>query len=153
MLGREAVAARMLADVTQSQRLRFADQLAEDSASARKVADGLLGFLVDTGDQEALEFAAIGVEDPDRGVACAGQLPAYVEEALEDRLTMKLGNEPATDLEQSAQAMLTQPVACPAIAVQTIDVSRLAAPPPSEGVVICSGTIVASGWASVLPHV
>ena len=53
----------MVADVVEPQRARVVDQHAEDAAPARQVADRAVGVLVDAARDEALELAALVVED------------------------------------------------------------------------------------------
>ena len=58
MAGREADRARVLGQVVQAQRLRVADQHAEDAAPARQVADRRVRLRVDAGGDEALELVS-----------------------------------------------------------------------------------------------
>jgi hypothetical protein len=75
MARREPVAARVLADIGQAQRLGVFDQRAEHPPAARQLADRAAGLRVDPHDQELLKLRALVVEDPDRGVARPGYLP------------------------------------------------------------------------------
>ena len=60
---------------------------------------------VDPAGQEALELLAALVEDAQRGVARAGELPGHLEHAVEDHLEVELGDQGAPDFEEPAQAL------------------------------------------------
>ena len=108
VLRREAVAARVLADVGQAQRLGMADQLAQDAAAAGKLADRAPRGLVDAGGQEAFELLPVLIEDPDGRVARSGQLAPGLEHALQHRLAVQLGDYRRSDVEKQAQALLVE---------------------------------------------
>ena len=108
VLWREAVAARVLADVGQAKRLGMADQLAEDAAAAGQLADRAPRGLIDAGGEEALELLAVLVEDADGRVARSGQLAAGFEHALQHRLAVQLGDYRGSDFEQKAEPLLIQ---------------------------------------------
>jgi len=77
--GGEAVGVGVAFDVGQPQRLRLADQLAEDAAPARQVADVPPALLVDADVDETFELAAFGVEHAERRVPRPGQLPRRLD--------------------------------------------------------------------------
>ena len=68
----------------QTERLRIADQDAEDPTAVGEVADALPRLLVDTGRQEALECAPGRVDDTERRVLRARQLGGGLDDPLED---------------------------------------------------------------------
>ena len=108
VLWREAVAARVLADVGQAKRLGVADQLAEDAAAAGKLADRAPRGLVDAGGEEAVELLALLIEDADGRVARSGQLAPGFEHALQHRLAVQLGDYRGSDFEQKAEPLLVE---------------------------------------------
>ena len=77
-------------------------------AAARQLADGAPRLLVDPGREEALEPAPLGVEYPDRGIARARELASRLEDALQDRLAVQLGDDRCADLEQEAEPPLIE---------------------------------------------
>ncbi|MEZ5124228.1 MAG: hypothetical protein R2736_22120 [Solirubrobacterales bacterium] len=86
MAVREAVRARVVGDVVEAQRPRVADQHPENATAVGQVADRAVGLGIDADGQEALELAALLVEDAQRGEPRAGELAGLVEHALQDRL-------------------------------------------------------------------
>ena len=102
---READRARILGDVVQAQRLRLADEHAEDAAPARQVADRGMGLLVDAGGEEPLEALARAIDDAERRVARFGQLGGRLGEALEQRVERELGGERDPGVDQDAQPL------------------------------------------------
>jgi len=70
------------ADVVQAQRVRIADQHAEDAAPAREVADRPVRGLVDARGEEPLELGALLVEHADGRVARARELARHLEQAV-----------------------------------------------------------------------
>ena len=95
----------MIAHVGQAQRARVPDQDAEDPVPSGQVADGSVSVVVDPAGQEALELLAALVEDPQGGVARAGELSGHLEDAVEDDLEIEFGYQGAPDLEEPAQAL------------------------------------------------
>ena len=95
----------MVADVGHPQRPRIADEDAEDPVPPGQVADRAVDVRVDPAGQEALELLAALVEDPQGGVARAGELAGHLEDAVEDDLEIEFGHQRAPDLEEPAQAL------------------------------------------------
>ena len=77
------VAARVLANIGQAQRLWMLDQRAEHPSSARQIADRPVGLLVDSRGQELLELGALLVQDPQRRVARPGDLPRGLKHTVQ----------------------------------------------------------------------
>ena len=84
---------RVIGDVGQTQRPRFADEDAEDPVPSGQVADRAVGLRVDPAGQETLELLAAVMEDPQRRVTRAGQLTGHLEHAFEDHLQVELGHQ------------------------------------------------------------
>ena len=103
---RESVGLRVRADVRQTQRPRLGDQHPENPAAAGQVADGAMGVLVDAGREEALEALAPLVEHADGRVARARQLARDLEQALEHRFGIELGDERPPDVQQAPEPPL-----------------------------------------------
>ncbi len=101
----------MAADVCEAQRARLLDQQAEDASPARQVADRAPRLLVDAVGDEALQLVAVFVEHAERRVAGAGQVAGDLEHAAKDDLRVQLGDEPAPDVDQIAQAGLIESTA------------------------------------------
>ena len=78
------------------------DQRTEHPAPAWQVADCALRVLVDPGGQELLELGALLVQDPERRVARAGDLPCCLQHASEDGVEVELGHELASNVEEAA---------------------------------------------------
>ena len=91
----------MVADPRQPQRLRIADQLAEDAVAARQRADPLAQLVVDPDGEEASQLALVVVEDAERRVPRPGQLARGLDHLLEHGFGIVLGDQPAADLEQA----------------------------------------------------
>ena len=102
---READRARVGGEVVQAERLRVADQDAEDPAAVRQVADPLVCLVVDTGRQEALERAAGAVDHAQRGVLRAGQLGGGLDDPLQDRVERELRRDRDSGVDRSAPAV------------------------------------------------
>ena len=102
MAGRKAVGARVRADVGDAQRLRGVDEHAEDAAPARQVTDRAVRGGVDPAGDEAVELAPVAVEDPERGVARAGDLAGRLEHLVEDGVGLERRQQAPTDLDQTA---------------------------------------------------
>jgi hypothetical protein len=100
----KAVGVEVGVDVPQAQRHRLADQLAEDAAATGQVADLAPDLLVDADVDEAFEFAPAGVEDAERGIAGAGQLPRRIDHRPQHRLDVELGEEAVADVDEPAKA-------------------------------------------------
>ncbi len=98
----------MRADVLESQGLLLADKQAQHTAAARQFADRLAGLLVDPHGVEVLQAAALRVEDPERGVAGTGELAGDIQQLLQDRLEVELGDQRAPDCHQAAEHALVQ---------------------------------------------
>ena len=63
---------------------------------------------VDAARDEAPQLAAVVVEDPDRGVARAGQLAGDAQQLLEHGVDLELGHQPAARLEQRREARFVE---------------------------------------------
>ena len=100
----------MVADVVKTQRARVVDEHAEQAATARQVADGTVGVLVDPARQEAGELAASLVEDAERDVACPCEVGRGLQEAVEDRLEVELGQQAAPGVDEAREPVLVQAV-------------------------------------------
>ncbi len=109
MPGREAVGARVVADAAQPQRPRLVDQDAEDAAPAREVPDRAARVGLDAEGEEALQLAAVGVEDPERRVVRARDARGDVQQLLEQVLEVELGDERTARVDQAAQARRVEP--------------------------------------------
>ena len=100
MRERKSVGLRVRADIRQAQRSRLSDEHAEHAATAGEVADGAMDVFIDTRRQEALEGLAPLVEYADGGVARTRQLARDVEQTLEHRIGVELGEERPADVQQ-----------------------------------------------------
>ena len=98
----KAVGARVLADVAEAQRGRVANQLPQHAAAKGQIADSRPRLLVDPDVDEALQPAAVLIEDADRGVARAGQLAPDLDHFAQHSLEVKLGGEAPTYVDKSA---------------------------------------------------
>ena len=96
-------------EIVQPQRLRVADQDAEDPAAARQVADRGVRLGVDSGGDEALERRAAPVDHAQRRVARAGQLGGRLDEPLQQRVERELGRQGDAGLDQRPQAVFARP--------------------------------------------
>ena len=83
MIRREADRARIVGEVVQAERLRFAEQHAEDAAALRQLADRRLHVRVDPVGDEALEPRPGWVDHAERRVARPGQLRRRLQQPLE----------------------------------------------------------------------
>ena len=79
----------MRPDVRQPQRARVTDQLTEDAVTARQVADGAAGLVVDPARQEPCQPLAPLVQHAERRVLRAGELAAGLDHAFEDELELR----------------------------------------------------------------
>ena len=93
----------MRADVRDAQRLRAVDEDAEDAASARQVADRAVRLVVDAARDEALELAAVAIEDPERGVARARDLAGGFEHLVEHGLRVELRQQTPADVDEATE--------------------------------------------------
>jgi hypothetical protein len=100
----------VLADHRDPQRAWVVDQHAENAAPARQVADRAVRLGVDALRDEPLELAAVAVQDPQRGVARTGDLPRRLEHLVEHRLRIQLRQQPAPDIDETAQPLLVEVV-------------------------------------------
>src|SRR5438876_9310448 len=82
--------AGVAAEVVEPERVRVADQHAEDAPSARQVTDRSVRLGVDTGGEEALEPRAARIEHAERRVARTGERGGGLDELLEDGLERQL---------------------------------------------------------------
>ena len=98
----------MVADVLEPQRARLLDQQPEDPPAAGEIADRPVRVGIDPGGDEALELLPAIVEHADGRVARAGDLASDVEQLLEHRLDVELGDEAATRIDQSPEAELVK---------------------------------------------
>ncbi len=78
------------------------DQRAEHPTPAGEVADHALRLIVHPGGQELLELGALLVQDPQRRVARARDLPRRLQHAIEDDAEVQLGDQFTSDIEQPA---------------------------------------------------
>ena len=97
MPGGHAERARVGADVVQAQRPRVVDEQAEHAAALGRVADDPAALVVDPAGDEPRDPLAVGVQDPQRGVARAGQLARGLEQMLQDLVKVKLAHQLARD--------------------------------------------------------
>ena len=95
----------MPADVAQAQRLRVADEDAQEAAPAGEVADRAVGRLVDPGREEPLELPAVPVEDAERRITGPGQLASCLEDPQQHGFVIEFGDDLAADLEQPAECL------------------------------------------------
>ena len=93
MPGGEAVAVRVVADVSEAQWRWVGDQRAEDTAAARKISDRPMRLGVDPERDETLELETSLVEHTEGRVLRAGRHPRLLEDPIEDRLGVELGDE------------------------------------------------------------
>ncbi len=106
MTGRESVALGMLADIGQAQRARILDQDAEDTPTARELADPAVDRLVETRRDEPVELLAGLVEDPQRGVPSAGQALSLLEDSAKHGVRVKLGYQRLAHVKQAPKPLL-----------------------------------------------
>ena len=99
---REPIARGVLSHFREAQRLLMLDQRAEHATPARQIADRALRVLVEPGGQELLELGALLVQDPERRVARAGDLPRRLQHRVENLAQIELGHELAPDVEEAA---------------------------------------------------
>jgi hypothetical protein len=100
----------MVADVVQAQRTRVVDEHAEQAATARQVADGAMGVLVDAAGEEACELTAALVEDPERDVARPGEVGGGLQEPVEHGLEVQFGQQAAPGLDEAREPALVEAV-------------------------------------------
>src|SRR4051794_41183879 len=108
MAVREAIGARMVAEVLEPQRARVLDQQPEDAPPPRQVPDRTMGLCVHAGRDEALELPAAVVEHADGRVARAGDLAGNVEELLEDGINVQLRDQRSPGVDQTTKAELVE---------------------------------------------
>src|SRR5262249_8357282 len=101
----EADRARVFGDVPQAQRLRLADEHAEDPAAARQVADRVECLGSDPRGEEALEPLAGLVDDAARREARSRELGRRLDEALEQSVERELRGERDPRLDEDAEAI------------------------------------------------
>jgi hypothetical protein len=106
--GREAVRLRMVADVPEAQRPRVLDQHAEDAAPAREVPDGTMRVRIDARGDEALELLPAVVQDAHGRVPRSGHVAGDVEQLMEHRLDVELGDQAAPCVDQAPEAELVK---------------------------------------------
>ena len=82
----------MVTDVGHPEWLGVADQQAEHPSPARQRADRAVRDRIDPGGDEVGERLARVVEDPDRRVVRARQLPRDLQQALEHPFELALGD-------------------------------------------------------------
>ena len=105
MVGWKSYGARIVAEVVQPQRLRVADEHAENSPSSWKVADRGVCLRVDAGREEALQPLPGTVDDAQRGVPCAGELSRSLDELLEERVEGELRAQRDPRVDEDAQTI------------------------------------------------
>jgi len=81
---RKADRPRIRMQIVQAQRLRVADEDAEDAAAVRKIADRRARLVVEPSRDEALQRLARRIEDAERGVARAGEGGRRLHELLQN---------------------------------------------------------------------
>ena len=99
---REAVTARVFADVVEPEWPGIADQHAEHAAAARTLADLGADPVVDAVNEKLLEPLAILAQHAECGVPRARHLTRRTEHALKNRRHVEVGHKGASDLEQAA---------------------------------------------------
>ena len=109
MVRREADRARILAEVVQPQRLRVADQDAEDPPAARQLADRRVRLGVDPVVRKRSSCEPLPVDHAQRGVARAGELGGRLDEPLQERVERQLRGQRDACLDQRAQAIFARP--------------------------------------------
>ncbi len=100
----------MIADRGDPQRLRAVDQHAEDAAATRQVADQAMRLGIDATRDEALELAAVTIEDPERGVVRAGDPTGGLQNPVEHSFWIELREQVASDVDQATQPLLVEVV-------------------------------------------
>ena len=103
MVVRKPDRARVVGDVVEPQRLRVADQDAEDAAPMRQIADRGVGVRIDPGRQEALERLPSPVDHAESCVASVGDLRGSLDDPLQQRVERKLGAERDAGVHENAQ--------------------------------------------------
>jgi hypothetical protein len=78
--------------------------------AARQVADTAVRLGVDAARDEALQLAAVVIEDSERRIAGAGDLAGRLEDLVEHGLGIELREQPATDVDQATQPLLVEMV-------------------------------------------
>jgi hypothetical protein len=102
----EAVTARVLANVSEAQRLRVIDQHTQHSPPTREVADRPTSLLVHARGQELLKRGVIFVQDAKGGIAGSRDLACRLEHAIEQDALIELLRKRAAHIEQTANPML-----------------------------------------------
>ena len=92
----------MLPDPSQPQGSRVADQLAQDAAAVRELADALPRGVVETQREKAVEVAPRLAEHAERRIPRAGQVARRLEHALQHHLEVELGEDAACHVEHPA---------------------------------------------------
>jgi hypothetical protein len=87
---RKSGGAGVAREVVQPQRLRVADQHAENAAPARQLTDRCVRLGIDPRRQEPLERLPCLVDHAERGVASAGELGRRLDDPLQQRLEREL---------------------------------------------------------------
>ena len=103
VLGREAVRARVLADVVHPQRLGVLDEQPEDAAAPRQVPDGAVLLGRDAAGDEPLELRPRLVEDADGRVVCPCHAAGHLEELAHHPFEVELGHQHAAGLDELPQ--------------------------------------------------
>ena len=71
----------------------------------RKWSDSLSRFLVDAHEDKSFELTLVRVQDSQRCVLGAGQVPGCIQYMTEDRLKVQLGHEGAPHVQQSLKLL------------------------------------------------
>ena len=101
---RKAHRAWIVCDVVEPQRLRVADQNAQDAAPVRQITDRRVCVSVDSCRQESLERLAGPVDHAESCVAGAGDLGRRLDDALKQCVERKLRAERDARVHEHAQA-------------------------------------------------
>jgi hypothetical protein len=82
-----------------------ANQLAEHASTPRKIADLGAGGLVYADRDESLQLAPLCAQDAEGRISRPCQLAPHLDELLEHRLQIEVGDEAPADLHQATQAI------------------------------------------------
>ena len=107
MVSRKSNGARIVAELVEPQRLRVADEHAQDAPSSREVADRGMCLRIDASREEAFQPLARTIDDPERGVLCARELSRGLHELLEERVQRELRAQRDARVDEDAE-----PVEC-----------------------------------------
>jgi len=105
---REPDRAGIFAEIVQPQRLRVADQDAENPPAAWEISDRRMRLGVDAGRQEALQTRPRLVDHPQRRIPRSGQLHGGLDELLQERVQRERRAEGDAGIDERAEAVASR---------------------------------------------